>query len=272
VVQVRRVVDGQPLATLVNLACHATVLGPKNSAVSADWPGVMRREVEAAIGGRCLFLQGAAGDLNPKHEWGDDDLAAMEQLGRQVAEEVSKVAESLEPFTTSPLRACSELVWLPIVPKTRPGGTRPLAYREVLAREARVPDFLVDTILNARYPWHTTLEQRDGQWHTPMESQAFRLGECAIIALAAETFTEIGMTIKDGSPAPTTLFAGCSNGCIGYLATAAAHALGGYEVELTPYIYRMPGVLDPGCEELATQRSVELLRMLWNRAKTDDLG
>jgi hypothetical protein len=105
-----------------------------------------------------------------------------------------------------------------------------------------------------------------------MEIQAFRLGDCAIIALAAETFNEIGTAITKGSPAPFTLFASCSSGCIGYLPTATAHALGGYEVELTPYIYRMPGVLDPGCEALATLRSVELLRSLWDDEEIDDLG
>jgi neutral ceramidase len=44
VVQLDRLDDGQPLVTLVNLACHATVLGPGSYAVSAEWPGVMRRE------------------------------------------------------------------------------------------------------------------------------------------------------------------------------------------------------------------------------------
>ena len=43
-------------------------------------------------------------------------------------------------------------------------------------------------------------------------------------------------------------------------------------MELTPYIYRMPGVLDPGCEGLVTQRAVELLRWLWDRAEIDNLG
>jgi neutral ceramidase len=262
VLQVRHDQSDAPLVTLVNLACHATVLGPNSYAVSADWPGAMRRTVEEVAGGLCMFLQGATGNLNPHHEWGEDDLGAMEHIGRNVAEQVLGNLTALKPFTATPLQARSASARLPITPQMRTDDTGPITYKEALAEHAGIPKFMVDRVLKARYPWKTTLKQRDGQWHTPLEIQAFRLGECAIVAHAAETFNEIGAAIKRGSPAPITLFAGYSNGCIGYLPTAAEHARGGYEVELSPYIYRMPGLLDPGCEALITQRSLQVLRAL----------
>jgi hypothetical protein len=209
-----------------------------------------------------MFLQGATGDLNPQHEWGEDDVAAMEELGQNVAGRVLDLLTNLKPFAATPLRARSEHAWLPIVPQVRPDGTGPLTYKEVLAEYANIPEFMVDRVLNDRYPWKTTLEQRGGRWYTAMEVQAFRIGDCALIAHAAETFNEIGAAIKVGSPARITLFSGYSNGCIGYLTTGAAYALGGYEVELTPYIYRMPGVLDPGCEALVVGLSLEMLQAL----------
>ena len=52
---------GEVRATLVNFACHPAMLSPKNRQISAEWPGVMRREVQAATGAACLFLQGATG-------------------------------------------------------------------------------------------------------------------------------------------------------------------------------------------------------------------
>ncbi len=96
-----------------------------------------------------------------------------------------------------------------------------------------------------------------------MEVQVFRIGELALVAHAAETFTEIGRAIKDGSPAPHTLFAGYSNGCIGYLPTASAHAEGGYEVEQAPLAYRMSGTFDPGCAEAVTARSIQMVASLF---------
>lgn len=263
VVQMRTREGSSPLATLINMACHATVLGPSSYAVSADWPGAMRREVEAVIGGRCLFVQGATGNLNPDHEWSDDDVAVMEAFGGHVAGQVLDLVPNLRLVAGSPLLAETRTLWLPLVPQMAPGGRRRRTYRQVLAREAGVPRLLVDPILNARYPWKTTLEERDGRWHTPMEVQTFRMGECGLVAHSAEVFNEIGMAVKEGSPFPATLFAGYSNGCIGYLPTAEAHALGGYEVELAPYFYRLPGLLDPSCEQLAVDQSLESLHALW---------
>jgi neutral ceramidase len=69
------------------------------------------------------------------------------------------------------------------------------------------------------------------------------MGDLALYTLGAEVFTEIGMTIKQASPMTQALFASVSNGCISYLPTASVHALGGFEVDISPYFYRMPGRL-----------------------------
>ena len=97
-----------------------------------------------------------------------------------------------------------------------------------------------------------------------LELQAFRAGDCAILAHAAETFNEVGQVIKEGSPIPHTVFTGYTNGCIGYIPTAQAHVEGGYEVEEAPVAYRMSGLFDPGCAEEVTRRSVALLQRVWD--------
>jgi hypothetical protein len=77
----------------------------------------------------------------------------------------------------------------------------------------------------------------------PVVLTHIRAGDLAIYALGAEVFTEIGLQIKHASPTSHTLFASVSSGGIGYLPTRAEHALGGYEVDMSPYFYRMPGRL-----------------------------
>ncbi len=57
--------DGDPVATLVNYACHPTIMGHLNKWVTPDFPGPMRRVVEQTVGGTCLFLQGASGNQGP---------------------------------------------------------------------------------------------------------------------------------------------------------------------------------------------------------------
>jgi hypothetical protein len=61
-----RTVDGsRTIATLVAFACHATVLDHRNTKSSADFPGALCRQLERRIGGIAVYLQGAAGDVNP---------------------------------------------------------------------------------------------------------------------------------------------------------------------------------------------------------------
>jgi hypothetical protein len=54
----------QPRATLFSYPCHAVSVYPSSRAFCADWPGFAEDAVEAAVGGRAVFLQGcAAGQL-----------------------------------------------------------------------------------------------------------------------------------------------------------------------------------------------------------------
>ncbi|MCZ6784263.1 MAG: neutral/alkaline non-lysosomal ceramidase N-terminal domain-containing protein [Proteobacteria bacterium] len=254
--------SGEPLATLVDFACHPAVLGPRNRLVSAEWPGVMRRMVEEAIGGHCLFLQGATGDLNPDHEWGDDDFEAMDRIGRLVGSAALGVCKGgLVDREATPLGAARRRLWLPVVPTFDEKGT-PLSYRDLASRMTRVPRFLVDRVLDSVYPWETVTRERKGRTEVALEIQALRIGECAILGHAAETFSEIGLAIKKGSPFAHTLFAGYTNGCIGYLPTAEAHAEGGYEVEHAPLAYRISGRFDPSSGNRAIERSLSLLEKL----------
>jgi hypothetical protein len=243
----------------VNFACHPAVLSPKNRQISAEWPGVMRREVEAATGGACLFLQGATGDVNPRHEWGDQDLAAMERLGEEVGRAVLECCEGgAAPIAATPLASVREEVALPVIERSGE------SYRKTAAKILGLPSFAIDPLLRYVYPWRPRLRPGpDGRPEVPMEVQVFRIGDLALVAHAAETFTEIAQAIKRESPALHTLFAGYSNGCVGYLPTTSAHAEGGYEVEQAPLAYRISGTFDPGCAAAVTARSIEMVAALF---------
>ncbi|MEE4283175.1 MAG: neutral/alkaline non-lysosomal ceramidase N-terminal domain-containing protein [Pseudomonadales bacterium] len=52
---------GASLLTLVNYACHPTVLGPENTEVSADYVAGFYQKLTSELGGEHLFLQGAIG-------------------------------------------------------------------------------------------------------------------------------------------------------------------------------------------------------------------
>ena len=89
-------------AVLVNYACHPVVLGPRNRQISADYPGVMRRQVEQRLGAdaTCFFLQGCCGDINPlRMARGEDraqDFDVVEQVGMELATSVLSVLEQMK--------------------------------------------------------------------------------------------------------------------------------------------------------------------------------
>src|SRR5262249_7662803 len=86
--------EGDVMVTLVNYACHATIMGPPNRLITPDYPGAMKRVVEQAVGGKCMFFQGSAGDQGPIQGF-ISDTKVYRQLGAVLGHEASKVAMSL---------------------------------------------------------------------------------------------------------------------------------------------------------------------------------
>ena len=58
-------VDGRPIATHAGYGCHPTTLGPNNLLYTADYPGVLCRLLDEAVGGVTIFSTGPQGDVNP---------------------------------------------------------------------------------------------------------------------------------------------------------------------------------------------------------------
>jgi len=90
---------------IMNYAMHADVVC-FNYAVSADYPGVASRRVEAAFGNKvnCLFVNGGGGNIeslmiSPRRSGPTDavktDYAPMERTGELLAWEVVKLAKSI---------------------------------------------------------------------------------------------------------------------------------------------------------------------------------
>jgi neutral ceramidase len=259
-VQVLSVVglDGERIATLVNFACHGTVWGPDNLLVSADWIGVMRDRIEADLGGLGLFLQGAAANLNPHMGWDREYCAEMvAQQGEEVAAEVVRACRAeMVDLLPVPLYLQRKEVWLPFDAPAET-STLPKTYRRRLLAMAHLPGwmgFLTDLLLERRYPWRSRLEARDGFWATPLRLSLLRAGDFCLAGLGAEVFTEIGLEVKRAAPSRCTMVVTYTDGCVGYLPTAQAHAEGGYEVDTAPFAYRYPGAFSAQCESIVEEQ------------------
>lgn len=92
--------SGRPLAVMIHYACHGTSLGGRNSKISGEWMGRMQEFVERQFPGLgAIYLQGAAGDINPRVVGGlDGNVDNIENtwaFGEEIGSEVVRVYRGL---------------------------------------------------------------------------------------------------------------------------------------------------------------------------------
>lgn len=280
--------DGAPLAAVVNYACHPITVGPDCELVTPDYPGVMKRVVEAATGATCLFLQGATGDLGPIQGCARGGLAEYRRLGSILGHEAGRIWWELEPRRrreryAGTLESGSPLALYEDEPLDDLDGTLRVGTREVrlplkqfapsaelvaataahverLDRLRAEGDDLeairAETMLAKRAAMRADLARRnEGSTHRSVTLQTFAIGDqIALPVVPGEPFCRIGAQVKAGSPFPHTLFAGYANVGWAYIPTADAYPLGGYEVEITPFA--------PEAAAMVVEESLALLRDL----------
>lgn len=212
-------IGGAPIATLVNFACHPVVLGPENLELSADYPGAMNGVIEERVGGVSLFMQGAAGDINPFWDKTPPAEGGFEQaaiMGQRLAEEALRVRAALEwalPDSLSIRR-----------------GTVPLELRWDFERPEVVAVFeKLGTLERLELYRERFRREREAEVTTVVIGHRDRSRVLAAIAtFPGEFFVEHGLRLKRTSLLPNTLFAGYGNGELGYFPTLRAAAEGGY--------------------------------------------
>jgi hypothetical protein len=208
--------DGNPLAVLVNYACHPVVFGPDNLQFSADFPGVMTKTVEQAFGSRpplCFFLQGAPGDINvydattPLKE---DAVGKRDWSGRHLGEEVARVAKTIK--TEAATEPSLEFV----------EDSLPFHLRWNLEKfqQGLVTAFGADFL-------KTFAPRIRADWQLPVATLLINK-RLAVMTMPGEPFVDFQINWRDRCPVPDAFFLGYANGYYGYFPTLRAATEGGY--------------------------------------------
>ena len=87
---------GKPIAILVNFAAHPVMTAEKMLKFSADYPGFLKNKVEAELSTKCVFVQGAGGDMSPNPNPGPWE---PKSFGETVAGHVIALARSVNTET-----------------------------------------------------------------------------------------------------------------------------------------------------------------------------
>ncbi len=259
--------DDSPVATLVHYAAHPIILGPDNRFVTPEYPGILKRVVEASLGGRCLFVQGACGDVGPREIF-VDDLAVYRRLGAVIGHAAASVAwRASWRSHRQLLRESERSAWIAMfdyVDDTDPdatlavaGGVLELPLRDDLGDPdewSRSAASLEDELYAARGGGASEGEIREltvrtkfatmraergealrGRSSYTLGVQGVRLGPVALVGVPVELFSQTGRAIRDDSPFATTLVASYWNGYRNYLPTDDERPRGGYEIDISPY-------------------------------------
>lgn len=286
--------DESAIATLVGYGCHTVSVGMDFPGYSSDFPGALRRRVREWTGGECVYFQAAAGNVLPRVSFFESEREA-ERMGERLAIEsirslsdrtawpqrlVQRSDGSLipmllfrfeqEPEAGEELRAVEQVVDFPLQPLPTVRDLQVVvdeyegALREAERRGAGKAE-LCGLLFHLKWARTTLADVRAGRISATATGSihAVRIGDGAIVTAPGETFTEIGMAVKQRSPGSPTLYAGYTNGAIGYFPTAAAYAEGGYEPAYSNRSYGRPAPVAPACERMLAEGGVRLVESLF---------
>ena len=294
--------EGHAIATLCSLGCHTVVVGPRDQAASADFPGPARTVIESTSGGLALFLQACGGDVMPTGGMGyeTDCSDANEWVGTMLGGEAVKVAAGLRTHVQrgerTALGSVSSISLWPWVPVEDEGVEARLAVRseriwldfvdlptleDAQAILAEKRDLLAAALPSGderqiapatRFvSWAEALVDavETDRRTIDFEVQALSIDDLALVALSAEVFSGTGIEIKARSPIPYTNVLGYSNGCVMYLPRAQDYPPGGWDVHVRYKIpdmlfqnYLVPVAFHPDSEQRVVATALKLLAEL----------
>ena len=265
-------IGGQPIATVMNYATHAVVLGTKLD-LSGDFPGAATRHLANLRGGVALYLQGASGDAEPETQrelgWGKGTHEHTEAIGERLANEAAGCIGSAQWQTDVAVRVAGSMIELPL----EPPPSRDVLDEIVRGYEDRRTSARAAGNAGDEAVWEGMLEwagvmrnaiEMDSVPETlRAEVFAAAVGDLRIVALPFEAYSDVGLAIKKELKPLSTVFAGYANGLFGYLAPDWAKKQGGYGPGESCRWF--PSLLTPlaeGAAEIAVEEAVRLAKSL----------
>jgi hypothetical protein len=213
--------ETQPFAVLVNFSAHPTTLGAWNMYLSADYPGVVTREVEQCFPATtCLFFAGAVGDQAPVKS--GEAFERAEWIGVRLARQVAALLGEVNPESPEVVSITQEQMRLP-------------------PAELRIGRFTFPRWLGRR------LVDDDASL------SVLSVGAQVFVAVPCDLTASLGATLKQSARARgfNPMIIGFANDYIGYCVPAALYEAKQYESSMA--------FNGPKAGELVVSRLVQML-------------
>lgn len=265
--------NNNPIAIVVNYACHGVVLGPSNYQISSDFMGYATRTVESLIKDKVvsLFFNGADGDLNPitcKGYACNGTFDDVERLGLALSDKVIDAVQNVALLDNVEVRHAFKKISIELEKPSLELAEKMYRDQENYVKsfssgssptEAIPTDKIEEAKAVLKYLKKNLdrIKTQNFPDKTIANLQSIRIGDYAILALPGEPFVELGLKIKSNSPFKLTSVFSYANGYVGYIAPLTSYEEGGYEVMPT-YWNR----LKKGAGEIFVEEGLKLLNSL----------
>ncbi len=242
--------EGAKDIALVGFSTHPDVIG--GDMLSADWPGFVRRFVEADhADAHCIFFNGTQGDTNhidvnkPQRE---DSYAQARDMGRIVADTVAALWDKTAPVAGEEIAAEMTTVYT----KTRTDGEE--RYDEMKAfyddyeagRLEKEPHITMLTTAKR------IINIRTARIYVPVNITVISVGGVAFVGFGGEPFTQYSRNAAAATDKRVITIC-CANGYSGYLPTEAAFAEGGYEASSSMFSPNLESLVSDAVRELLSR-------------------
>ncbi|HEY1170960.1 MAG TPA: neutral/alkaline non-lysosomal ceramidase N-terminal domain-containing protein [Verrucomicrobiae bacterium] len=224
--------NGKPIALYANYSLHY-VGGTGGGHISADYYGAFCKRVKKLITAEnpspdfvALLSNGTSGNIN--------NVNFREPAPKRAAyEQIGLVADAVAQASLTALKKIQYQDWVPLSVKQkelildvrRPNAEEVTRAKEIMSRSRSLPRMDTMEEIYAR----ETVQMADYPAEVKSILQAMRIGDLGITAIPCEVFVEIGLELREKSPAKQTFTVSLANGYNGYLPTVKHHELGGYE-------------------------------------------
>ena len=226
--------EGKKDIAYVNFSTHPDVIS--GDKFSADWPGFVRRFVEADEDAFCLCVVGCQGDSNHCDYFKPRDAmykgpgyVHSEYMGRTVADTVKEIWDKTVAHTGDTVFGGIEVIYN----KTNTEGEEKYAEQKAFYDDYKAGKLEKTPHITQLAYAKRIIGLRTSPIYRPVPVTVLGLGDIAFVGFGGEPFTDYTHASHAAAPDKTVFCSCCSNGYEGYLPHARAFTEGGYEASST---------------------------------------
>ena len=242
--------EGGETVLLVNYGLHADTIN--GELLSPDWPGWMRKTLDAALGGvKCAFFNGAEGDVGSTNvhptagDMNDTEISFDNEMkspgmarfvGRAIAGTVLQVYDKVCYTDVNDIDIIKRKIPVAANLPTKEDLPRAHEYKKLHddGRDDLIPYTAMElTTVVAEAIRMCNLE--NGPEEFLLNLTAVKIGNIAMLGIPGEPFTDIGVGIKEATGWDMIMPCALTNGNEGYFPMQSAYDEGGYEARTSPY-------------------------------------